>query len=79
MYATAVFLPLVMMSTSKLTCLSMTVGYCGKSYHQQKRAWEEHVDLIVHSVSRSDHNLGLAMCPAIAGLTFIEAGVVQLI
>ena len=55
----------------------MTAGYCGKCYHQQKRAWEEH--LVVHSASRSDHNLELAMCPAIAGLTFIEAGVVQLI
>ena len=64
----AVFLPLVMMSASKLTCLSMTASYCGKSYHQQKRAWEEHVDLLFHSVSRSEHNLGLAMCPSIAGL-----------
>ena len=71
----AVFHPLVMMIASKLTCLSMTADYCGESYQQQKRAWEEHVDLIVHSVSRSEHNLGLALCPAIAELTFTEAGV----
>ena len=65
------------MSASELTCFSMTACHCGKSYHQQKRAWEEHVDLIVHSASRSEHNLGLAMCLAVAGLTFIEAGALQ--
>ena len=58
------------MSTSRLICLPMTAGHCCKCYHQQKMAWEEHVDSLFHSISQSDHILGHTLCPTFAWLTF---------